>query len=45
MNAFAPLPVAAAPVSGVSRAAIARRIADLLREHEANKGGLRPGRP
>jgi hypothetical protein len=41
MNALSPLPVAAMPVSGVSRAAIAQRIAELLREHEANKTALR----
>jgi hypothetical protein len=41
MNALAPLPVAVAPVSRVSRAANAQRIAALLREHEANKTALR----
>jgi hypothetical protein len=41
MNALAPLPVAAKPISGVSRAAIAQRIAALLREHEANAAALR----
>ena len=41
MNALVPLPVAVATVSRVSRAAIAQRIAALLREHEANKKALR----
>jgi hypothetical protein len=41
VNALVPLPVAAEPVSGVSRAAIAKRIAALLREAEANKTALR----
>jgi hypothetical protein len=41
MNALAPLPIAMAPVSPVSRAAIAQRIAALLREHEANKTAMR----
>jgi hypothetical protein len=41
MNALAPLPVAAATVSGMSRATIAQRIAALLREHQANKTALR----
>jgi hypothetical protein len=40
MNALAPLPVAAQPVSGVSRAALAQRIAASLREHGANKKAL-----
>jgi hypothetical protein len=39
MNALVPLPVAAVPVS--SRAAIAQRIAALLREREANQKALR----
>jgi hypothetical protein len=41
MNALAPLPVAAATLSGVSRAAIAHHIAALLLEPEANKTALR----
>jgi hypothetical protein len=41
MNALAPLPVAAEPVSPMSRAAITKRIAALLSEHEANKKALR----
>jgi hypothetical protein len=41
MNALAPLPVTVAAVSGMSRAAIAQRLAELLREHEANRTALR----
>lgn len=41
MNALVPLPVETTPVALVNRAALAQRIAPLLREREANRRALR----